>query len=333
MKKVFVLLACLFIISGCGKTNKDTLSGFINHNTKYESYELTGKMMIISGEDEFSYDLNVLVSNQKYYRVSLKNSINNNEQIILKNKEGVFVVSPKLNKSFKFQSEWPNSSSQAYLIESIIKDINNDEKTSIEMVDDNYIIKTKVNYPNNIKFVTQVITTDKKYNIKCIEVKDSENNTLLKVDVSKIAKTSVDENEFDLDKYVSEKCEDCETETTSSILDNIIYPLYVPTDTYLSTKDTVNTENGERVILTFAGVEPFILIEEPTSRNEEMEIIPVNGEPLILYNTVAALSDNSLYWNSGGYDFYITSKTLDSTEMLTIAESIQNSNSLVASTK
>jgi len=37
------------------------------------------------------------------YKVSLTNKANNHEQIILKNNDGVYVLTPSLNKSFKFQ--------------------------------------------------------------------------------------------------------------------------------------------------------------------------------------------------------------------------------------
>ena len=50
-------------------------------------------------------------------------------QIILRNEEGVFVLTPALNKSFRFQSDWPQNSSQAYLYESLVRDILQDKKT------------------------------------------------------------------------------------------------------------------------------------------------------------------------------------------------------------
>ena len=85
--------------------------------------------------------------------------------------------------------------------------------------------------------------------------------------------------------------------------------------------------------LTVAGTDPFILVEEKSTMNEDMEIIPVNGEPLLIGNTIGAIGDNSVYWTSNGVDFYLTSNTLNSNEMMTIAESITNGTSLVANTK
>ena len=40
--------------------------------------------------------------------------------IILRNSEGIYVLTPSLNKSFKFQSEWPYNSSQTYLLQTLL---------------------------------------------------------------------------------------------------------------------------------------------------------------------------------------------------------------------
>ena len=70
-------------------------------------------------------------------------------EIILKNKDGVYVLTPALNKSFKFESNWPNNSSQSYILSALVNDINTDNEAQVEKVDNTYVIKSKVNYPNN----------------------------------------------------------------------------------------------------------------------------------------------------------------------------------------
>lgn len=372
MKKVVLIMLSILLLSGCGVKSSDALKSFKDYNGKKETYELKGTMSIISNEDEFTYDISVGVKDSEYYKVTLVNKINDHEQVILKNDEGVYVVTPNLNKSFKFMSEWPKNSSQAYLIGALVDDVTKDSDAKIKEMNGGYTIDSKVNYPNNQKLDNETITVDKKFNIKKVEVKDSEGNILLTVEVTDINYNPKFNNTyFNLDELVTEdKTEDtktnenqttennesttttteedcmksctdteencnetCKIETTSNLLEDIIYPLYVPTDTYLSSKDTVSTDNGNRVILTFSGVDPFILVEEVAITNDEMNIIPVNGEPLLMGSTIGALSDNSIYWTSNGVDYYLTSNTLDNHEMMTIAESVTNSSNLVAATK
>ena len=83
-----------------------------------KSYYATGVMEVDNNGQVYQYNVEVAYQKPENYKVTLKNETTNNEQIILKNDEGVFVLTPALNKQFKFQSDWPLSSSQVYLYQS-----------------------------------------------------------------------------------------------------------------------------------------------------------------------------------------------------------------------
>ena len=82
--------------------------------------------------------------------------------MILRNEEGVFVLTPALNKSFKFQSDWPQNSSQAYLYESLIKDITEDKEAKFKESKEHYVFETQTRYQNNKMLPYQEITLNKK---------------------------------------------------------------------------------------------------------------------------------------------------------------------------
>ena len=175
MKKVILLfLGGLILFSGCSKNKNDNniKDSFVKEYEKKENYLVKGTMDIISNEDTFTYNVEA-AKNKDLYRVNLVNTINNHEQVILKNSEGVYVVTPSLNKSFKFQSEWPDNGSQGYLIDSLVKDIKNDSESTSSKDGDDYVILTKVNYPNNANLVKEKIYVDSKNNLKKVEVLDS----------------------------------------------------------------------------------------------------------------------------------------------------------------
>ncbi len=334
MKKYLVLfISLIFIVTGCGKNEGANIKeDFVKNLEKRNSYLIKGTMNMISNEDTFSYNIVAAKSND-YYRVNLINTINNHEQVILKSNEGVYVVTPSLNKSFKFQSEWPDNGSQAYLLDSLVSDIKSDTTSKAKKSDNGYVITAKVNYPNNANLVSEKIYVDDKAEIQKVEVLDTEGNIKITVNFTSIDyKPTFNNDYFELESLIDDEC--CEEdETTSKTIDDIIYPLYLPTNTYLSAKDTITTNNGNRVILTFTGESPFTLIEEVSMPKSEFEIIPVYGEPLMLSDTYGALSANSLYWTSNNVDFYLSSEKLSSTELLTIAESISNGSLVVSGDK
>ena len=343
MKKIGVLLLVVILLAtGCGKVDKTSvINDFKTKVNKTKSYELTGIMEIINDEDVFKYNLkvNYLHDDSDYYKVNLINQTNNHEQVILKNEDGVYVVTPSLNKSFKFQSTWPNNSSQSYLLSSILKDMTNDQKAEYSEKDGYYIIKNKVNYPNNDDLTYEKVYFDKSKNLKKVEVYNNKDVVKIKVEFSKINyKASLNDDDFKLDKLIKEpecttNCENtdestcgnsCENNKTTGSIKDVIYPLYVPSNTSLKSKDVISTDNGERVILTFAGDNSFVLVEETMSIPQDFEIVPVYGDPEIINDSIGALSANSLSWTSNNVNYYLTGTNIAKDDLISIATSMNN---------
>ena len=230
----------------------------------------------------------------------------------------VIVLTPSLNKSFKFQSEWPYNNSQAYLLQTILKDIESDNERIFEEVDNNYIFTTKVNYTNNSELSKQKITLDKDLNLKSVVVLNEKDEVQMQMKFNSIDyKATYDENYFVLSSNVSK-----ELDEANETLDSIIYPMYIPNNTQLSGQEKVSTDNGERVILTFSGESPFTIVQETVSPTSELVTIPMYGEPFIITDSVGVLAEDSVSWISNGIEFYVVSDKLDSNQLLEVANSI-----------
>jgi len=348
MKKILlsILLVLTFCLTGCmGKKGEsyvmDELSKKIE---KAKSYYIEGTMELMNNEDIYEYDVKVSYKEGDFYKVDLVNTSNNHEQVILRNKDGVYVVTPSLNKSFKFQSDWPYNNSQSYLLTSLLDDLNNDESKTFEETEDGYIFTTIVNYPNNQKLIKQKIYIDKDINVKKVEVLDTNNNVQIKMNFDKIdLKSEFKDDYFNLDKLITEKEDNnkniekdnnsnnennsnqnndsSETKETVTI-DDVIYPMYLPENTYLTSQEKVDKEDGQRLILTFDGDSSFMLIEETVSISNEHEIIPTYGDLELLSDTIAVVNDNSVNWVSNGIEYYVVSDVISKNELLEVARSI-----------
>ena len=327
----------LALICGCGKAKTtNIINKFEDKVNSTKSYKVEGSMEIVANEETFTYDVSVDYKYEEFYKVTLLNKTNSHEQVILKDGESVYVVTPALNKSFKFQSNWPDNSSQSYLLKSLLNDIKGTDNPVVDENDDYYIVNANVNYPNNSKLATEKIYFDKEGNLKEVQVLNKDGNAIIRMKFTTIKYgEKFDDNYFSLDSLITNSCEgdDCnstpnESEDKNSesketgALKDIIYPLFVPEDTHLSTKDTVETDGGERVIMTYAGAKPIMIIEEAVKPSDEMEVTSVYGDPLFMSSAVAALGSNSLEWQNSNRSYYITSSYLTSEEMMTIAESL-----------
>lgn len=328
-KRLFLIIALLLLSTGCGKFTKEDALNKIEAKANVKSYILKGTMQIVNNEEKFDYGLAVNSYDQKYYKVSLVNQISNQEQVILKNDDGVYVITPALNKSFKFQSEWPNNSSQAYILESIVKDIKNDQNFQFEKTETGYNLKSTVHYPNNSELVYQKIKCDEKMNPEEIRVYDQNDNAKITVKIAKIDyRAHLNKSDFCLEDLVKEDEDnnlEPEIESSNKTIENIIYPLYIPSNTYLTNSEKIDLEEGNRVILTFSGEKNFVLVEEVAHPLKEFEIIPIYGDPHIMATSVAAVGANSVYFSVDQIDYYIASNEMSSEEMLNVAASLGNS--------
>lgn len=327
-KKILLCIMALsfiscFFLTGCFKKGeKDIIKDLTKKIEKNNGYHLTGDLEILNNEETYRYTVDVSSAKGEKFRVSLKNKTNNHEQIILRNEEGVYVLTPSLNKSFKFQSEWPYNNSQSYLLQTLLQDIKNDKEKKFKETKDGYEFTTSVTYSSNKELVKQIIKLDKNLNMKEVNVQNKNNQTQIKMQFNKIdMKASFDKDYFDLNENMQTASIEDETRTVGKI-DDIIYPMYIPENTKLTSQDTVKTDNGERIILTFSGEKPFLMVQETSGKASAMTTVPVYGDPLLVGDSIGAMTDTSITWMSDGIEYYVVSDTLSSEELLNVVNSV-----------
>ncbi len=307
---------------GCkGVNGDDALKEFKSLVTESETYNLKGTMDIVSNEKEYTYNVDVSYKKGDYYKVNLLNTTNNHEQVILKNSEGVYVISPNMNKSFKFQSDWPNNSSQAYILETILNDLESDTERGFEEAEnEKYVLTSKVNYPNNSNLTHQKVTLNKKMEPEKVEILDDKETAGITMTITSIEwKKKFDKEYFELSSSIKEDI--TESEKTTSEIEDVIYPMYLPSGTTFESQEVIKTDESDRVILTFTGEKPFILVEEASGYADELEITSATGD-LVFYETIlGALSDTSVSWTKDGVEYYIIGQNLTEQELLQIASS------------
>ena len=375
MKRIFIILfICCLLITGCSDT-KNIKKNFVNRVDGANSYKLNGTLSINNNDDVYNYSVEVGYKKDDYYKVTLRNKANNHVQIILKTDDGVYVLTPSLNKSFKFQSDWPYNNSQIYLLDAISSDIKNDKDSEISKKDNKYFLMTKVNYSNNSSLIKQKLEFDEEFNLSKVIVYDKDGIEVMTMKFDKIklnckfskeyfdvdsiidsestttesdnknesntTKDSNKDNEKNTDNKTSNNTNETNKNTinndrnsntnntkTTGRLDDIVYPLFLPSGTKLVDEERVKKDNGERVIMTYEGEKSFLLVEETMDVFNEFTIIPSSGEPFQLMDTLGVMTNNSLSWSSGTTDYYLVSDVMSKDEMIEVAQSIGNVNSL-----
>ncbi|EFV74353.1 hypothetical protein HMPREF1013_05379 [Bacillus sp. 2_A_57_CT2] len=330
-KKWFMLLAGLLVVlalSACGtKSQEDVVKDLNNKLEDIKGYKAEAKMTLQMGTDPQTYDIEVWHKEPDFYRVNLKNAQKEQSQMILRNDDGVFVLTPALNKSFRFQSDWPQNSSQAYLYESLVKDIMEDKEAKFSATKDHYVFETKTRYQNNQMLPVQEIKL-KKSDLSPVSVKvmDPDKNALVTVEFSNVKfNASFDKKDFDMQKNMTGA--QLEVPVMAEVEDQefaVKYPQMDMADVKLVDEQEVQTEDGKRVVLTYDGEKSFTLVQEKAAVMPTSSVVTsVKGEPVDLGFTIGALSDNTISWTYQGVDYMIASNDLSPEEMSEIARTVQ----------
>lgn len=333
MKKMFgmwvvIIFGLIFTLSACGEQSQEDVVKKLESNLEsMNGYKAKAEMTMNTGQEEQKYNIDIWHKKKDLYRVKLNNDQDEKgSQIILKNEDGVFVLSPALNKSFKFQKEWPENGSQPYLYQSLVTDILKDNEAEFKVSEDHYVFETKTNYQSNNNLPYQKVYFDKKsYTPEMVEVLDKDRNALVQVNFSEFdSDPSFEDGDFAREKYMTkESAEETASGDGKADTFSVVYPQNMA-GSELVEESQVETENGERVIMTFSGEKKFTLIQEkqdvvPTMSSPQM----VQGEIVNIGHAIGALSDNTIEWFSGGKSFVLASEELTREELIEVAQSVK----------
>lgn len=324
--RILLAFGMLLFVTACSGKSKESIAKKLEDKVETMSgYKAQAEMTMKTGQEDQVYQLEIWYQKEDFYRVTIMNGQDEeNQQTILKNDEGVFVLTPALNKKFKFQTEWPENSSQPYLYQSYVHDILTDEQATFEQTDDYYVFHTQTNYQSNQSLPYQEIAFDKKnYTPVIVKVKDADQRDLVEVKYTNFTfDPQFAQNDFSADHILAEYS--AETIAPEEMMQDltILFPLYTA-GAELADKKVVSLEDGERVIMTFTGENNFTLVQE---KHDSMPAAftpkEVEGEMINLGFSIGALSDRAVEWSYNGVEYYLASDDLSKEELIKVAQSV-----------
>ena len=80
-------------------------------------------------------------------------------------------------------------------------------------------------------------------------------------------------------------------------------------------------DRGERIIMTFEGDNPFMVVQQTASVGDDT-VVSIDGNPYLLATGVASISDNMISWTNNGIEYYVVSDDLSLKELVAVANSM-----------
>lgn len=329
MKKYWQLLTVsiliAIIVAGCGSKGPEDIVGELSKQLDaLESYKAEATLSIHTAEEPQEFALEVWHQKPSYYRIALKNKERDITQIILRNDDGVFVLTPHLNKSFRFQSGWPEGQGQIYLYESLVKDILADTNRKFTTEGDYYVFDMVGDYQNKNMTQQRIWLTKDLEPVK-VQGMDSDYNVLVEINFSSMEfNLAYEDDAFDMKRnmegalFESIPTMISEEEEAGSI--GTFYPSYLPPNVEQLDPEEVSIDQDDNpyVVLRYTGDYDFNIIQK---RAEARMVNLPEGEIVDLGFTIGVMSETSLQWSYEGVDFILASGDLPREEKIAIAQS------------
>lgn len=326
--RIFALLlvAVMVVLAACGApTKEDVMKKLSGKWNDTKGYDLQATMEIKTGAEPRLYDVAVWHTKPAFYRVNVTQAGSKDSQMIVRNKEGVFVVTPSLGKTYKFQSDWPAQNSQAYLIGALAEDIKADKNATMTEKEKTYVFETATRNNHKKVLPTQQIHIDKKTLLPTyVSVLDESKVEKIRITFKKIT-LGLERKAADYAVEMEDTNTGKETEPTEDEKTGLstYYPSVAWEGVTLKNEENVKTANGTRTFMTFEGEKEYMIIQEPAIRPDTKMPVSIEGDPVDLGFTVAALAEKSIRWESEGVSFFIASETLTQDELIEVAGSMK----------
>lgn len=323
-KKYIALIVSVIVLIGgfCFfKFKSSSLDKVYKTASAYKSYEFVCNMEMLDNDELKSFQVTstyASIDDQDYYKVELYDKSLNQAQTIVRNSEGVFVLTPSLNQAFQFKSEWPHNSPKPYIYQSLLSFL---DQNKPEKVKDGYIVNGDISYENDERVKSQEVKFDKDLNPVYVNVYDDAG-----VEVIKLTSTSFKAGqEMKKESFQQETImKETQNQYTSAAASLPLYPVSLMGST-LENEKVSKIDNTTNHILKFTGEKSFTIIESSVSSSEDMNIEVVNGEMLDLIDGIAFETDNQMTYVSSGVVCSLYSHDLTKQEMLSVLSSMQSS--------
>lgn len=303
----FLLTLCLgMILVGCGEPSvTQVVRQLQTMQSQLTSYKSTAMMTVqVQGAAE-RYFVETWYKAPNQYRIALGNENRDISQIILRNDQGIYIVSPGTKKVIRFQGDWAERQGQLYLYNALLSRI-------IATSEPQYTTRDKVvSFELSAASINPLVDTQKielnadSYAPVQVTLLDKRKQPLITMTYLSFEKgVAFPANAFSTDQATTLQPIELPVSAQEQEF-GMIEPAWVPGHDQMLDK----VDDHGTVMVRYDGSDPFTLVESrPTSLGLDLgdgQLLTVEGIPAVL------LSDGSvrqLYWLHAGVAFELTSR-------------------------
>ena len=321
---ITVLVLALALVGCSGARDQATvLKDLTNLRQDMKSYEAKATMTVNANNTTQKYYIETWYLSPNFYRIALGNEQKEITQVIVRNEDGIFVVSPLLKKSFRFKGDWAESQGHVYLYHAALDRIVNAPEKEFATRDGHVSFTMKMEPENPLISKQRITLKDSSYEPTQVALLDKEDHAVVSVDYDSF-KSGVG---FKKEQFTPEAAMAmAQTDGVKAVMAGakdfgLIEPRYVPA----GSKQLDPQETSSMVMLRYGGDTPFTITEQrPAAKDTALH----KGQIVDLWGTTAVVSGadgtndmRTMQWFHNGVEFSMTGK-MALAEMVKVAQSM-----------
>ncbi|MFB5190838.1 LolA family protein [Alicyclobacillus fastidiosus] len=325
MRKVTAVVLALGLVGGvvvgCGVPTGKSVNQKIQTQAQQldsTNYQSDATMTVQMDNNTQTYSVQVSYESPTTYKITLGNQDKQVHQVIVHNDNGMFIVSPSLQKVFRFNGDWAKNQGQIYLYDQLLKQITTTKNVKMTKGNGEYIFNVPVTPASDTISTQQVVLDSKTLEPKTVKLLDKDGKPAVTL-TFKSFNTNVKfkQADFDPQSMVSSQ-----TKTTMTSDDEQAFG-YVEPKTLFGTKLTSLMQPSETsAVMKFGGDHHYLLQEWRPTPGQQAD---PEGQLVDMYGVPAMYTDgnnvSSLTWLNNGVEYAITSNDLNQDQLEQIAMS------------
>lgn len=340
MRKVTAVVLALGlmggVVVGCGVPGGKSVSQKIETQAQQlenQNYQSEAKMTVQMDNNVQTYYVEVSYESPETYKIALGNQDKQIHQIIVHNKNGMFIVSPSLGKVFRFNGKWAENQGQIYLYDQLLNEIAKNKDIKPQKGNGTYTFNLPVTPASDTISTQKVVLDSKTLQPQTVSLLDKSGKAAVSLQFTSF-KTGVTFNSTDFDPHSLAGSGASDTKTTmagsssagtstgssGSTSSNESFGYIEPKTLYGTKMTSIMQPSQTSAILRFGGEHTYTLEEwRPTKRDMAdpgAELVDLFGVPAMY---TLGDSVNTLTWLNNGVEFSIMSNDMNLQELQDVA--------------
>lgn len=289
-----------------------------------DSYHMEGTMEVINGDDQRDFLIKVSyaqLEGKDYYRVSMLDQGVNQEQLILRNDKGVFVLTPSLNQVYEFKGDWPVNTPKPYIYASLLSVF--DGNHEVRRLEDGFLVISQVDYPNAPDWATQEIKFSPNLRPMWVHIYDDKGAARLKLTFTVVEVNNTFEDDYFEVQPNMDLSRSTALDVTALPTDLPLLPAGVVLEASLKEQTTAQVNGLTIHILTYEGNDAFTVIQSLLSEAETTQVAAINGTLVDVYGGTAFQTEGILTFIYNGVMYRFYSDSLTVADMVGIANGME----------